>query len=140
MTSWLLAGLAGSILLPYPDVRITKANYERIRGAMTQRQVEAILGGPAGDYQTGPTCSCLRGIVSFTPEDASLTELKWQGDEAEISVWVDPKGRTRCFSYECMIPQRVGTAGKLLWWYEHWQQSLWQRFVYLAYRFRVLGD
>lgn len=127
MTGCLFVGLGLSILFPAPSARITKENYDRLKGVTKLKEVEAILGGPAGDYRTGPTCSCLPGFVSVAVDDESLRRLKWQGDEAEISVWVDPKGRTSWRSYTLMKPQPVGTAKRFLWRYEHWQLSFWQR-------------
>ena len=55
---------------------------------MTRAQVEAILGGPAGDYRTPP----LR-----PPDEALLAALppgeRWQGDRHSVYVAFDAGGR-----------------------------------------------
>jgi SmpA / OmlA family len=53
-TSGLLAclGLLGlvALSLTWPRPGVSRANYDRIRYGMTQEAVEAVLGGPPGDY------------------------------------------------------------------------------------------
>jgi hypothetical protein len=55
---------------------------------MTRGQVEAILGGPAGDYRTPP----LR-----LPDEAIRAQLppgeRWQGDRHSVYVTFDAQGR-----------------------------------------------
>jgi hypothetical protein len=41
------------LMLPYRSP-VTRAAHERIEEGMTQAEVEAILGGPPGDYRTRP--------------------------------------------------------------------------------------
>jgi hypothetical protein len=124
MAGWLLVSLAGSIFFPAPSAHITKDNFDRLKGGMQRHEVEVILGGPAGDYRTGPTCSCLRGFASLAVEDESLTMLRWQGDEAEIAVWVDPNGVISWRSYALMMPEPAGAVKKLLWRWDRWQRSI----------------
>jgi hypothetical protein len=54
----LFAGAAATALvLGRPPHRVTRKNYERIHNGMTQAEVEALPGGPPGDYRTGRTVS-----------------------------------------------------------------------------------
>ena len=77
-----------------PSHRINRTGFENIRKEMTEREVEAVLGVPAGDYATGP-------IRLITFGDAPKTtyfvfrpaEKKWVGNEAVIEVWFDDNGR-----------------------------------------------
>jgi hypothetical protein len=46
-----LVAVGAFVLWPRPD-RITRENCERIREGMSLAEVEAILGGPPGDYRT----------------------------------------------------------------------------------------
>jgi hypothetical protein len=78
----LLAGLAmvvaalEFVLWPRPD-RITHENFDRIRAGMTMADVEAILGGPPGEYRTGPT---VRG-------NAPLAEVPAEVLRTEVDEW-----------------------------------------------------
>jgi hypothetical protein len=68
-----------------PKHNINGASFEKIKQGMTLAEVEAILGGPAGDYTTRPTISECDGRLG--PGDK-----EWVSDDAAISVWFDPKG------------------------------------------------
>jgi hypothetical protein len=46
-----LVAVGAFVVWPRAD-RITRENYDRIREGMTRAEVEAILGGPPGDYRT----------------------------------------------------------------------------------------
>jgi hypothetical protein len=59
---------------------------------MTAAQIERLLGGPPGSYQTGPlnASAMLVGDPRITPD----TELrKWSGDEGTIYLWFDRRDR-----------------------------------------------
>lgn len=121
MTEWLLAALVARVLLVVyllsstPSAELTKKSFDRIKAGMQLQKVKAILGAPPGDYRTGPTISCLRGFASFAVEDNTLSNLTWQGDRANIEVWIDPKRVVKYSSYECRSPMSVGVFRKLLW-------------------------
>jgi hypothetical protein len=94
---------------PRPD--INRANFERIKKGMTLREVEAIIGAPAGDYTTEPTSIVDDGwYVSGDKE--------WVDDEGAISVWFDPQGRIRDMSF---VPVRPRTG---LTWLERLQMRV----------------
>jgi hypothetical protein len=75
------------LLMPTPP-RISTYASRRIAPGMTRGQVEAILGGPAGDYRTPP----------LRPADEALrTPLppgdRWQGDRFSVYVTFDAADR-----------------------------------------------
>jgi hypothetical protein len=78
MCDLLLTVVVGSILFPTPNPHITNESCEKIKIGMKLREVEAILGGKAGDYRTRPTRSCLPGIADLAVEDLSLTLFVWE--------------------------------------------------------------
>jgi hypothetical protein len=64
---------------------VNRTACERIKEGMTQTEVEAILGGPPGDYTTRPT---IRKVGSLTPpRGAHSRSVKWWGDEGDALVW-----------------------------------------------------
>jgi hypothetical protein len=71
--------------------RIDRAAYDRIRPGMTQAQVEAVLGGPPGDYGA-------HDLEDYTQTggDGRLLEVgrveRWVGKTAFVSVEFDDRG------------------------------------------------
>jgi hypothetical protein len=65
-------------LLVAPDA-ITKANCDRIQLGMTEREVEAILGGPAEE--------------TLAPEPDPYAIKHWSSSTASILVYFDSSGR-----------------------------------------------
>jgi hypothetical protein len=84
------AGLAVALYFlvrpPAPKHNFDRTSFEKINKGMTLAEVEAILGGPPGDYTTRPTIS--ECDVGWGPG-----EKEWVSDEGAISVWFDPEGR-----------------------------------------------
>ncbi len=113
----------GSILFPVPNPHITLENAERIREAKSLREVEAILGGKAGDYRTGPTRSPFPGSVAEVFEGEPLTKLTWDGDNARIEVLVTSKGRVVSWGYNLMFPERIGIFRTMVWRCQHWRRA-----------------
>jgi hypothetical protein len=135
---WLLAAVALSLLvlalvavravfvLP-TNPRITKEHYDRIQGGMPRHEVEAILG-PPGDYRTGPVGLDHAGSDArfFLSHDGALVwhrEVRWQGDEAQISVWLDPTGMVvnSAFVPAHLLP--MGRVDWLKWQWERWRNG-----------------
>jgi hypothetical protein len=79
--------------------RVTKENYARITAGMTRRDVETVLGGPPGDYRSGPTerASLPLDIEMLVENDAlnvsDLFDDEWEGDTAAVMVHFRPDGR-----------------------------------------------
>jgi hypothetical protein len=67
------SGLVVWLQLPRPG--ITRANYQRIRVGMTEAEVVALLGGPAGDYRTQPGRKPAIGMQVF--DDDGKKVLEW---------------------------------------------------------------
>jgi hypothetical protein len=104
--------VAGTVAFLWPRPRVTKESYERIKLGMTRREVEAVVGGPPGDYTGGPTLPAdpegalaegvfqsdvthvhlaegvLQGDVSFHPSTG-----RWDGDGAAVVVQFSTAGR-----------------------------------------------
>lgn len=76
----LLAGALVPVAFPRPSP-VTLTTVERVKGGMTQAEVEAILGGPPGDYRTRPTDV----EVDTAPLLSARTEV-WEGDEGTVAV------------------------------------------------------
>src|SRR5438876_12330427 len=91
----LAAGLVivvGILILRHrPGPQINRASYEQIQVGMTQAQVEAILGGPPGDYGA-------RELEAYTHigSEGQLPEVgrveRWLGTSAFIAVEFDGLG------------------------------------------------
>jgi hypothetical protein len=78
-----LFGAVFALLRPRP-CPVNRAAYERIEEGMTLADVEAILGGPPGDYQTRPSVHYPHiGALEVCPEES------WEGDELPVQVYFD---------------------------------------------------
>jgi SmpA / OmlA family len=86
-----LVGVLLPVLFPRPS-KVTRENCERIQVGMTRVQVEEILGGPAGDYRSGPTnmdTVILAGGIYGRVGDGSGDDAEicgWTGDEASVTI------------------------------------------------------
>jgi hypothetical protein len=74
--------------------RSTWDAYLAIRDGMTEPEVEALLGGPAGDQSTYPGDFC----IAMTAEEheafrSKLVTKEWVNDDALILVGFDQEGR-----------------------------------------------
>jgi SmpA / OmlA family len=87
-----LVGHVGQRLLRHAQMarHINEDRFQQIRPGMTEGQVEAILGGPSGDYSTEPIvwASGMQRLP-WNPERAQA----WTGNEGIITVWFDADGR-----------------------------------------------
>lgn len=67
-----------------PRHPITREAFEQIRLGMTEQEVEAVLGGPPGDYSSGTMTFVIEGKY----RRGEGTEPKdWASDEGHIRVW-----------------------------------------------------
>jgi hypothetical protein len=119
-----LALVAARAVFALPtNPRITKESYDRLQEARNREEVEAILGSP-GDYRTGPTKPNTTTAVIGDPSRPDV-RLVWQGDEAEIWVWVDPdppEGVSAVGFYRTG-PLQVGVLHWLKWRWERWRNG-----------------
>ncbi len=112
----LLACAAAPVLLPKP-IRITQASCARIQPGMTRTEVEAILGAPPGNYETG------RGgiVLDLYGNGVLMREGRreeWGGDEGFIQVGFDDN--------DTVLWTRFVPAGRRWTFIEQWlRRSLW---------------
>jgi hypothetical protein len=82
---------------------VTAESYERIREGMTQREVEALLGGPADEsgevLHTGP------------PDPEPTIDAWWYGNTVAISVWFY-RGRVCYKKMRDRRPDEGGDSGR----------------------------
>jgi len=99
----LLAGY-GSLRLTAPRHRITEENFEAIQKGMTEEEVEAILGVPAGVYVSGARTGWYRLSEGrgFSLKGPVLIWLfggnewvakEWVAKEISVVVWFHKDGR-----------------------------------------------
>lgn len=89
------------VVLCLQPVRFTEEMANRIRRGMTEAEVVAILGRPAGDYQTRqnylPAPNDYRSDVWTHPEEFrrpdGIIERAWISDVGAVAVEFDSKGR-----------------------------------------------
>lgn len=121
-----LVGAAAFALWPRPS-RVTRENFSRISTGMTLPEIEAILGGPPGDYRTVPTTAPRgwhgREGIHVSGEFCIAVTHVWHGDSGEIEVDFDPSGKVCTASFETRIRDDRGPLGWLLWRAER----LWRR-------------
>jgi hypothetical protein len=103
----------GTVLLWPRAERVTLENHTSIRSGMTLPEVEAILGGPPGDYRTSPTqfefgdpsFRCRRSHLRGT----GVSEEHWECDTLALLVRFSDEGTVRCV---CPIPTARRAGGK----------------------------
>jgi hypothetical protein len=71
---------------------ISRQNAERIRCGMSRSEVEAILGGPSGDYRTAGT-AYLPATTPLGWDEADFPDSVWKNDSGAVWVLVDSAGR-----------------------------------------------
>jgi outer membrane protein assembly factor BamE (lipoprotein component of BamABCDE complex) len=82
----------------FPRPGISRKNAERIRCGMSRKEVEAILGGPAGNYWTVATAYILEAKPSLNLEEADFPDSVWKNDEGAVWVDFDSAGRVAGYS------------------------------------------
>jgi hypothetical protein len=80
----LLAGVLMALATP-PHCPVSRAASERVEPGMTEEQVHATLGGPPGDYRTGPRLIRIGEVRICFGLFRPLSEF-WYGDEGDVIV------------------------------------------------------
>jgi hypothetical protein len=107
--------------LLFPRVsKITEATFHRIEDGMALAEVEALLGGPAGDYTTGPTVTELVLRTGYHPIWASAAMPEWRGDDGVIAVGVDKVGRVTGAEWTNAERVNLGPIERLQWRFDRW--------------------
>lgn len=87
-------------------LHIDAAHCALIKPGIPLREVEDLLGGPPGNYTTGPVMPGPRS--SFPAFHETDRWAIWVGDEATVTVVVDEQGRAReaSISPNLLLPPR----------------------------------
>jgi hypothetical protein len=102
LTVVMIAGFIGLLHL-LPDAPASKARFLNVQIGMTPAEVEDVLGGPPGDYQSDPEHPH-EFTYHFAYPGAAKIE-KWTGDEGLALVAYDSTDRVVCFRYvEAVTP------------------------------------
>jgi hypothetical protein len=114
----LLGGVACWLLLPpRPTSGVTRANYKAIRERMTQVEVEAILGGPAGNYTTRDVDPLPERSVDAASRLGFLLRGQWwMGDEGNVWIIFDETTRVIEAEFEPMRLKSPPLRVKLRRW------------------------
>jgi hypothetical protein len=78
------------------DVRYE--TFSILRDGMSEKEVEATLGGPAGDYTTGPNISFVGTRGGLGPRHW-VTKKQWKTDKFIIAVYFDSQATVVWNSY-----------------------------------------
>jgi hypothetical protein len=76
-----------------PPPRIDQASYEMIQIGMTEREVEALIGAPAGDYGVGQGWYAIGDHFYSVSDPCEPDESRWIGQGHAIVVRFDSKGK-----------------------------------------------
>ena len=73
---------------------ITEENFDRIKEGISRAEVESILGGPPGDYTTGPTITAdsVGGPLLRQASGPEILSAQWTSDTAIVWVLFDTSG------------------------------------------------
>jgi hypothetical protein len=91
-----IGGVAWHFLAPEPV--ITEDRVQLIQPGMTEAEVRAILGGPAGDYARGAVVTYARGNVG-ADESGYYQGTNWWGSRGMIQVQFSTEGLVESASY-----------------------------------------
>jgi hypothetical protein len=74
-------------------VRVTQETYSRITRGMSLKEISAVVGGPPGDYTTGPTWDPVkqyrRTEEALTPTAGCSDRFVWDTDTGLLIVFCD---------------------------------------------------
>jgi hypothetical protein len=92
----LIAGAACWILTSPRSSQFT-AKFDMLKDGMNEEEVEAILGGPAGDYRTGETRPPEIGLFVVGPQHSwcpgtPLETKVWYGDDGDFTLYFNFQG------------------------------------------------
>ena len=90
----LIAVVIGAWLL-VPRSRINLENFKRIKEGMSQTEIEALFGGPSGDYTNWPHPKRINQLVALVLQgnNDDMVHHIWLGEEGLVKVVFDPHAR-----------------------------------------------
>jgi hypothetical protein len=112
-----VAAAAAALLFTQPSAsKITKESLDRIEVGMTAEQVERVLGGPAGDYRTGPTLAYYVPWLKISPGAGEIARwVEWQADAGTIVVGYDANGKASQKEFQKVTQAEQSFLGHLVW-------------------------
>jgi hypothetical protein len=107
----LLVGVWLALVMP-TRCPVTEAASERIKPGMTRAEVEAILGGPPGEYRT----RIYPEPDEYLPSSGWVSDGfrgwkagEWQGDEGKVSIYFDSSDSVFTTRFNPVVPRNAGT-------------------------------
>jgi hypothetical protein len=128
MAALLLTVTLASLWPPVPSLHVRRTTFDSVReqrNSLRQpRQVEALLGGPPGDYRTRPTSDAEPpGFSVFEVSTRDQPRLIWRADEGDLEVRF--RDGVVCFcSYTPRERVSVGPTDWMLWRVGQWRSVL----------------
>lgn len=114
----LAAALLGASLLssqPWTKSGLSLAQFRKVEPGMTQTQVEALLGGPPGDYgfhQGGPVSETK--LAWETPPGSRIET--WWSDDLKLQVAFGPDGKAAAKRQQPSYLRTPPTLSWRYWW------------------------
>ena len=112
LTLAMISGFVGLLFL-LPDPPVSTARFAKVQKGMTQAEVEELLGGPPGDYQTGRGSGMF--VIDFLSPGDSVSK-EWTGDDGVALVAFDRSGRV----VTCQFFESARRDWSLLAKLRHW--------------------
>jgi hypothetical protein len=101
-------GVAGVAFWVWPDQTdggISRGGFERIQDGMTQAEVEAILGGPPGDYSAAYVVyGGAMFVIAPHGHGPACREELWKEDGVAVVVYFGPDGTVADKMFACPAP------------------------------------
>jgi hypothetical protein len=93
--------VAAGVFLLWPPDRITRASFKKIHVGMTEKEVEALLGGPGIDRKSEDLFPIGLGLpIHIIPKKIEVETWitnqdckKWEGRRGTIAIQFDPQGK-----------------------------------------------
>jgi outer membrane protein assembly factor BamE (lipoprotein component of BamABCDE complex) len=95
-------------------------HFERIKEGMSGAEVEAILGGPPGDYHTENIFYHSFGVTSKGQRDTPIGYEWWCGNKGAIVIRFDEQGKVQRHLF-----MDTATSEKRHDWVRDWLRRLW---------------
>lgn len=103
------SGLVAVLFWPRPDVPVSRARCERVQVGMTLEEVEAVLGGRAGDYRSVEEQPRL-WVETRAYNERNERRVLWEGDDGMFVVTLDTDDKVL---YSDFTPHRLTLIDKL---------------------------